>query len=433
MISLFVFTSNMRGMNYGVGTYISQLTSSLLKHPEIRIFHVNYYSDKYKEFTTFKGKSGIYKIFIPCPKLINSDEKYTAKYSARVIDLITGIIRNSQNVIFQVNYPTALPFVKEIKRRFNHPVLSVIHSANWQFLAIGNKQKFINVWKNRQEYDFNDLRELLQEKELYELVDKIVSVTAYMKRFVSEYYNIEENKIIVIPNGIDNSLFVIPDRVEKIKMKEQLGFRANEKILLFSGRLDNGKGLHLLLQAFNEVFKRNKNVRLVIMGEDSGMEKISEFLTYCKDSWSMVSFTGFLKHEDVLKFYQIADIGVIPSLYDHCPYVVMEMMSYNIPLIISNTEGLNEMLTDKQAVYLEPIYDDKRNISFNISEMANAILSLVEDEQKMNQIIDDYKELINTKFSINQMAGEMYKILKSLSGVESADFPVSEIHDNLKV
>jgi glycosyltransferase involved in cell wall biosynthesis len=334
------------------------------------------------------------------------------------LDLLTDLLSGEKKIIFMVNYPSVLPLVKELKKRFDFPVISVIHSATWQLLTIGNKQKFIEVWNNREKYDFNTIKELAEEKELYELADHIVSVTSYMKRFVTEYYDIPEKKITVIINGMDISGIKIPDVIERKKIKEQLGFKADEKIIVFSGRLDKGKGLHFLLQAFNEVFRQDKNVNLIIIGEDSGMEKISEFLTFCKDSWRNVVFTGFLKQEYVHKFYRIADVGILPSVYDHCPFTALEMMAYNIPLIISNTEGLNEMLNENQAHYINPVYDSEGNISFNINEVANAMLSLLYDDKKIKLLIKDYPQLLKNKFSSIRMAGQMHELLNSLKNTK---------------
>ena len=246
------------------------------------------------------------------------------------------------------------------------------------------------------------------------MADKIVSVTGYMKKFISDYYKIDPNKASVIHNGMDFSKFKILGESEKSILKKQLGFKPADRIVVFAGRLDNGKGLHFLLMAFNEVFIKDKNVKLIIIGEDSGTESIRQFLSYLKDSWHNVTFTGFLSHTDVLKFYQIADVGIIPSIYDHCPYAAIEMAAHNIPLIISDTDGLNEMFSEEQAVYLRPVCETDGSISFGNMEMADAILALIRDKKKRNKMGKNYPGLINTKFSGERMAKEMHEVLESL-------------------
>lgn len=414
MFSLAILKSDIRGMNYGLGTYITQLTLTLLKYSDIRIYLINYCSDKYKDLTIVKSNNNrLINIHIPLPKLFNNSEKNIQKHSSRVIDILSGILKEERNIVFQVNYPSILPLVKEIKRRFPHPVISVIHSAAWQFITFGNKHKLTRISGPGKTFLNSSVKELIEEKELYELADRIVSVTNYMKRFICYYYGICEEKISVVPNGLDISELRLPTNNEKINIKKQLGFNADEKIIVFSGRLDKEKGLHFLLLAFNIVFEKYENARLIIMGEDSGKIRISDFVSCCKNSWSKITFTGFLKYEDVKRFYMIANIGIIPSIYDHCPYTALELMSYNIPIIMSNIEGLNEILSEKQAFYIEPLIDKEGNIYFNISEFAEAILSLLNKEKKIKNITKDYHKLLKSKFSSSKMGREMYNILKN--------------------
>lgn len=415
MITLFVFVSSVRGMNYGIGTYVSELTEELVKYKDIKIFLVFFNSTKVKEISYIKKSDNLINIYFPFSHFTNGTEQHKIKYSARIVDYLSTIIELSQNVVFQVNYSSSLPIAKEIKKRYTYPVLAVIHSANWQFLTNGNKQKFIRIWEDRGLVDDSKFRELHEEKELYELADHIVSVTDYMKNHIINFMKLDPIKISVIRNGLDFSKLEISGVKEREKIKKQLGFRLTDKIILFVGRLDQGKGLHFLLQSFNLVFIENKNVKLVIIGEDSGNESIRMYLSYLKNSWSNVIFTGFLSRPDLKNFYQIADIGIIPSIYDHCPYSALEMAGYGIPLIISDTEGLNEMFNKEEAFYLSPVIDLNGSISFDKFEIASSILTLLNDVRKRKKMQYNYPEMIKCKFSGSRMGTEMNKTLKNLT------------------
>lgn len=415
MISLFILKPNIRGTQYGIGTYLRQLTNALLKFEDINIFIINYQSDIYKEFKVVALSQKLTEIFIPTPIIKIRDEKHTRKYATQVVKFLTPYLSIDTDSVIQVNYPDALPIVKQLKSRFSSKIISVIHSAQWHFMFQGNKQKFLKNWTDISGTYQGIHKWSEDEKELYDLSDKIVSVTTYMKFFLIKYYLIPEEKIRVIPNGIDNAIFQILDEEKKTAMKQNLGFFKDEKIVLFSGRLDASKGLYFLLDGFSEVVKTQKNVRLVIIGGDSPSDTICQFLSHCENIWSKVTFTGFLEYEKCLKFYMIADIGIMPSIYDHNPYVAIEMIGHNIPLVISNTEGLNEVLTDKQSVYLTPHFDNSGNLTFDRMEIANAILGLLNDEQKTKQMVKDYPELLRTRFSNQRMAEEMYSELISFN------------------
>lgn len=355
-------------MKYGIGTYLNQLIDTLLKTNNIEIIIINYLSDSYKEFMVIPVSERLTDLHIPPPNIIFKSEEFRVKYANRVVDFLIPYLLRYTNPIIQVNYPDALPIVRRLKSGFNVKILSVIHSAQWQFAFNGNKKRFIKVWTEKSENQIPNeivLTSLEQEKELYELSDKIISVTKYMKEFVLNYYQIPGERVEVVYNGITNSSIYISNSEERKEIKHNLGFQFDEKIILFSGRLDKGKGLYFLLEAFGEVVKKYSNVRLVVVGEDSGPDKISQYLTHCKGIWGKVTFTGFVEPEYMKKLYRIADIGIIPSVYDHCPYVALEMLCNNLPLIVSNTEGLNEIIKKDQCIYLTPYVDEEGNVALD--------------------------------------------------------------------
>lgn len=415
MYSLVIFKSDARGMRYGIGTYITNLTRSLLDHSDVSIIIVNFHSDSCKEYKAIDKSRRYKEIFIPSPKKGYGTKSENLKYASRVVDLLSATISNSGNVIFQVNYIDALPIARILRMKYSFPIISIVHSAQWQFIFDGNKLKFIESWASKSDSNDFDLTPIEEEKELYELSDKIISVTDYMKEFLIEYYQIPEEKISVVHNGIDASPFQILSREQKDALKQKLGFRLDEKIVLFSGRLDSSKGIYFLLDAFAEVINHYENIRLVLIGEDSGPDRISQYLKHCTNIWSKITFTGFLEYEYVLKLYQIADVGVVPSIYDHCTYVAPEMIGHNIPLVVSNAEGFNEILTKDQCIYLIQLIDKAGNITYDKIEFARAILLLITDEEKAKQISKDYQELITTKLSVKIMANEMYSIIKNLT------------------
>jgi len=405
-------------MRYGIGTYIKQLTNSLLKYSEVSVIIVNYHSLDYNELKIINMRERLTEVFIPAAVMKYEYVYFKQKYAARIVDLLSFIVPNYNNIIFMVNYIDALSIVKILRLKYKFPIVSVIHSAQWQSIYSGNKKKFIESWLNKSDFQDSRLQQVTNEKEMYELSDKVISVTSYMKEFVIKYYNIPESKVDVVQNGIDNTIFHIPDKKERIVIKEGLGFNKDEKIILFSGRLDESKGISYLLESFSEVIKYYDGVRLVLVGEESGLTNINYYLTKCANIWGKVTFTGFIEYEKILKFYQIADVGVIPSVYDHCPYVALEMIGHCIPVIISNTEGLNEILKKDQCIYLMPKVDNEGNISFDIKEISKAILTLLNSDNLKGDIFVKYSSsLISSKFSDEQMSKKVVSTLMSINSV----------------
>jgi glycosyltransferase len=397
-------------MKYGIGTYIRELTEALLLYTDVKLFLVTYYDSECHEFFVESISSKYSKISIPSPCHSSFQNNLNDKrYASAAVKLLSTLISTNAKIVFQMNYIDDLPILKELKEKYSYPIISLVHFAQWQQLFEGNNQKLtglnIDVPANNIEFT------LSREKEMYQLSNHVISVTRYMKFFLTEEYGIAPGKIDIIPNGINFSRFRTISQEEKLKLKYDLGFGHDEKIILFSGRIDPCKGIFFLLDAFVEVCKNKDNMRLVIIGQGD----IQVCLKRSDSFYGKISFTGFLPKERVLDFYQVADIGVVPSVYDHCPYTVLEMMSYKIPLILSRIDGLNEMLDDSQCIFIDPIVSDSGEMSFDKVKISDAILSMVNDIEKSKRLTKDYPELIKTRFSAQRMAEEMYSILKSVS------------------
>jgi glycosyltransferase len=414
MISLYIFKSNVKGINYGIGTYINQLTKSLYKF-NYKIFIVNYFSEGNKEFSVNQIKPYHTELIIPLPVKFEMNDINSSIYGKRIVDILLDNLDKNSIPIFIFNYPGSVFIVRQLKARISAKIISIVHFAEWQNPFMGNKQKLNRFWELYISGRLSEnIKKFDDEKEFYELSDRIVSVTDYMKDFISKFYYIPHTKIIVIQNGLDSAEIKILDKQQKNRLKQQLGFKSNEKVVLYAGRIGRVKGIPFLIDSFRKVIEKNKNVRLIIIGEVAGFDKFSQHLSQFENICSKITFTGYLVYEKILGFYQIADLGIIPSVYDHCPYTALEMIGHDIPLIISNTEGLNEILTGQQSVYLNPKYDEEGNISFDIEEMADSILSLINSSGKRRRIRRDYQSLIKGRFSSARMAEEMNKLFLSL-------------------
>jgi glycosyltransferase involved in cell wall biosynthesis len=250
-----------------------------------------------------------------------------------------------------------------------------------------------------------------QEREMYRQSDHIVSVTEYMKDFLVDEYLIDSHKITTIHNGLDQSKYVNISESEKLKLREKLGFRKNEIIILFSGRLDPCKGIFFLLDAFEEACKQNSDLRLVVLGGGS-IEKCQKKI---KAFFGKVTFTGFLSEETVRSFYLISDIGIVPSIYDHCPYTVLEMMASRLPIIISRISGIDEILSNKDCLFINPATGTDGNISLNIQELSETILTLASDIELRIRLSENSFCRFKKEFTSNNMSEKMFNLLHSLT------------------
>jgi hypothetical protein len=160
-----------------------------------------------------------------------------------------------------------------------------------------------------------------------------------MKPFLTDYYGIAGEKITFIPNGIAPAQKPPLSVAERQELKLRLGFGAEERIILYVGRIDEQKGVFALAEAFSRICASHMNVRLVLVGEGQFLGCLSRV----HRMKGRLCFTGFIPAEELDDYFQIADVGILPSLFEQCPYTLLEMARHRIPLIVSQIDGPTEM------------------------------------------------------------------------------------------
>ncbi|HBE40701.1 MAG TPA: hypothetical protein DDW27_05775 [Bacteroidales bacterium] len=408
-ISLLIFRSNARGMQYGIGTYLHELTEALLSYPNIKIVLVSYKSSDVKEISILKTTDRQIEIKIPQPLIpTKQSNAFENKYASTVIKLLFKIIPPNEKVICQFNYIDDLPILLKVKESYGFPAISVVHFAQFQQIFEGKIMKIagLNLEKPADNIEFT----LSREREMYRQSDHIVSVTGYMKEFLINEYGIKPDKITVIKNGLNQISNNQVSKEEKAEIKRRLGFGEHEIILLFSGRIDPCKGINYLMEAFEQASMKNNSLRLVMLGQGS----IQDCQKKIQSCFGKVTYTGFLPGETVRQFYKIADIGISPSVYDHCPYSVLEMMANRIPVIMTRINGLDELLSDEECLFLNPVISSEGDITFSIEEMTDSILSLAADKERRTRLAAKSYRTYERKFTAAGMAEEMHRLFYSL-------------------
>ena len=182
-------------------------------------------------------------------------------------------------------------------------------------------------------------------------------------------YGLETAKISVIPNGLTD--LAKKKSVEGLRKKWNLSGR--EKIILFAGRMDEIKGVEYLIKAFRELLKVYPQCRLVIAGSGS----FDQYTKESQDICTKITYTGFLEKSQIHEWYCLSDVGVVPSLFEPFGYVAVEMMMHRLPLVVTATSGLNEVVDDTCGLKVPlTILSDKVEIDTTL--LAQKILYLLQ-------------------------------------------------------
>lgn len=340
MINLFFVVHDYSGAQ----TYANELLGYLATQEGIVVHKLYLDSANCKEFTEIK-KGNIHNIYMPRVKR----KRYTLeKYATRCIDLLSPLLCNREDIIFHLNYSTQVKFGVEARKRFNARLVYTLHYLpNYFSLFATNEICPEEVTTTGDVLD----------KEMVIEADKIICVTRFAQEMLNQHFDTPIKKTRLIYNGyskIENDNLVI----SKQEIKREFGFHADDQIVLFVGRLEKSKGVAGLLEAFIKLPNDDSNLKLVLVG---GGDYVP-FMDLCQNNFGSVSFTGKLSKERVEQLYKITDIGVIPSEFEQCSYVALEMMKHGLPIIASQAPGLQELFEDDKDALLFPLKKREDNL-----------------------------------------------------------------------
>ncbi|HWX96221.1 MAG TPA: glycosyltransferase family 4 protein [Solirubrobacteraceae bacterium] len=178
--------------------------------------------------------------------------------------------------------------------------------------------------------------------------DGVIVCSYYMRGHVADIFDIDERRIAVIPNGVDPSDLRPLEDLEALRRE----FAApHEKLVLLVGRLVYEKGFQLALDALPGVIERVENVRFLVAGSgthEGELKAQAERLGLARHGM----FLGWIGDDVLHSLYRIADLCVVPSIYEPFGLVALEAMASGCPCIVADTGGLREVVPSGERVGL---------------------------------------------------------------------------------
>lgn len=225
-------------------------------------------------------------------------------------------------------------------------------------LKIFSQKKLKSKYKGKIYYHLhNDIPDNIDRKVLNDI--KLILVSEYLKKKVYRIAgpNIEK-RCYVVKNGIDVHRFQQQlTYEEKDFLKKQLGIPENKKILIFVGRINSSKGIEKLLDAMQLL--DDPNIILLIVGSTNfGSKEVSEFerniQKRCIEMKDRVYFTGFIHNNELWKYYKLAHIAVLPSMWEEPAGLTMiEAAAAGLPVITTDSGGIPEYMEGLIATLLK--------------------------------------------------------------------------------
>ncbi|GHV95289.1 mannosyltransferase [Spirochaetia bacterium] len=185
-------------------------------------------------------------------------------------------------------------------------------------------------------------------------LDRVIAVSEWVKEELVERARVNENRIEVVPNGIDHSAFYPrPRNEESVLLIQPFSFR--RPYVLCVSRIDYPVKNHIrLIEAFGIFKERTKYPhRLVLAGGDSNnAAKVKEAAS--ASPWrGDIFFTGHFPIKSLPELYSGADFVVLPSMYEGFGMGVLEAMASGVPVVCARAASLPET-AEHAALYFDP-------------------------------------------------------------------------------
>jgi glycogen(starch) synthase len=305
------------------------------------------------------------------------------------VKLINGTGRF--DVIHAHDWLTAFA-AKTLKHIYSIPLISTIHATE----------------SGRNYGLHNDVQRYISSVEWWLTYESwiIIVNSRFMKNEVKNIFQLPEDKIRIIPNGVNIDKFRNYSRDNKFRRNYATD---NEKIVFFVGRLVNEKGAHVLINAAPKIIRYYNDAKIIIAGKGPQLEYLRK-IAYELNIYSKVYFTGYISEEELAKLYKCADVAVFPSLYEPFGIVALEGMLANVPVVVSDTGGLGEIV--------EHGIDGMKSYTGNSNSLADSILEILLNPKEAEKMKSKAMEKVFSMYNWDVITYHTLNVYKEITGIK---------------
>lgn len=308
------------------------------------------------------------------------DPVFKLNLSPKITKKMRGILEKNFDVVHCHHAFARLPLTGiHVANRINIPSVLTTHTVSlfpdseylWRPLSYGYPRYRLQISK----------------------VKKIIAVSESAKTFI-EYFA-DENKIRVIPNGVDVNRFSPENKTEN---------RNEKSIILYMGRLVPKKGIHILIRAMKNVLKKYPDALLLIGGKG----KMKTFLNSYANTLGLkdnVRFLGYVPDNMLPSLYASSDVFVLPSITaESFGITLLEAMATGTPVIGSSVGGIPEVIGDCGLI-IEP---------GNPKKLSDAVITLLDDENLREKLGRKGRKMVEEKYSWDIVGKNIINVYKEV-------------------
>lgn len=239
------------------------------------------------------------------------------------------------------------------------------------------------------------------ERYLAQFTTRFIHVSPSEREFALSQKTSDENRSLIIPNGIDPDRFKLLPNARK-EIREKLHIQNDETLIGCVARFDPCKRHEDLIDAMSQVVSRTK-AKLVLIGTGEEESKIKLEVAR-KKLEKQVIFLG--AQNNIAPYYQAFDLLVLPSLFEGLPLVPLEAMASQCPVLLTKVRGNNDLAKNEETGLLVP---PKRP-----DLLAEAIVRLGSDQSLRQKLSKNAYAFLLQNFSLGKMIESLENLYMNL-------------------
>jgi glycosyltransferase involved in cell wall biosynthesis len=278
----------------------------------------------------------------------------------------------------------------------------VIHAHDWLTYKAGIEAKRISgkpLVIHVHATEFDRASENNVNKEVFEIelegmqeADGIIAVSQWTKDIIVSKYNIPEEKVTVVHNGI-----VPGDRADNVGIP-----KVSDHMITFLGRITYQKGPQYFVEAAEKVLLHFPETHFLMAGSGDLLPAMMERVAQLKMS-SRFHFTGFLKGDQVHRVWSISDLYVMPSVSEPFGITPLEAIQAGVPVILSNQSGVSEVM--EHAIKID---------FWDVDALASAMLNVLKYKTLSRSLQKNSRQMLET-LTWTQAAKKIINLYNDLS------------------
>lgn len=249
-------------------------------------------------------------------------------------------------------------FARVLGKQFDIPVVHTYHTMYEDYVHYVTKGYFDGISKKIIEY----ITKFYCDKTIQELIVPTKKTYDLFK----EKYKFDRN-VHIIPTGIETERFY-KEKLKKeklLKLKKSLNLSEDDVVLLYLGRISCEKRVDFLIKNHVNIIKKNKNCKLLIVGDGPELEEYKKLTCKLKIEDSVI-FTGKVPWNEVPYYYGISDIFATYSDFETQGLTVVEAMAASLPVVALDDDAFRNVVIDGLCGYLFKGKKDYLNVIYKL-------------------------------------------------------------------